>query len=297
MKPVSRRFEGTGGVRIAGDAYGDPGKPGILLAHGGGQTRHAWGSTARDLAARGWYAVTVDQRGHGDSDWSPEGDYHLVTYATDLLNIADGFRAPPAMVGASLGGLAGIIAQGELVPEDGRQGFSALVLVDVTPRVEQEGVDHIRGFMAQNMVEGFATLEEAAASIAAFLPHRPPPKNLEGLKKNLRLGPDRRYRWHWDPRFISERGQRSFTQEYTSRLLAAAQRLTLPTLLVRGGLSDVVSKARAAEFMELVPHARYADIAGAGHMVAGDQNDAFSGAVIEFLDAMRQAAAVRAFHG
>ena len=291
MTSVSMRFQATGGVSIAADAYGQPDAPGILLAHGGGQTRHAWGSTARDLAMRGWYAVAIDQRGHGDSGWSDEGDYHLSTYAEDLLTIADSFTRPPAMVGASLGGLAGMMAQGELVPRAGRRGFSALVLVDVTPRVEQEGVDRIRGFMAQNLEEGFGSLQEAADAIAAFLPHRPPPKNLDGLNKNLRLGPDKRYRWHWDPRFISERRQRSFTQEYTERLLAAASRLTIPTLLVRGGRSEVVSNERAAEFMSLVPHAHYADIAEAGHMVAGDQNDAFSSAVIEFLDATRHATA------
>lgn len=291
MTSTLRRFPGAGGLSLVGESYGRPNAPGILLAHGGGQTRHAWGSTARDLAARGWHAVALDQRGHGDSGWSDEGDYHLETYARDLLAVADSFPAAPAMVGASLGGLAGMIAQGELVPAEGRRGFSALVLVDVTPRVEQEGVDRIRGFMAQDMEQGFASLQEAADAIAAFLPHRPPPRSLEGLHKNLRLGDDGRYRWHWDPRFISERRQRSFTQEYTERLVAAAARLTIPTLLVRGGRSEVVSDEKAAEFLQLVPHARYADIAGAGHMVAGDQNDAFSGAVIDFLESNREAVA------
>jgi len=278
------RFIVADGVTLIGDAYGNPKAPSILLMHGGGQTRHAWGGTARDLAARGWHALAIDQRGHGDSGWSAEGDYRLETYARDLLAVADAFPVPPAVVGASLGGLAGLLAQGDLVPGEGRRGFSALVLVDVTPRVEKEGVDRILGFMAQDLEAGFASLQEAADAIAAYLPHRRPPRNLDGLSKNLRIGPDKRYRWHWDPRFVSDREQRLHTPERTKRLLAAASRLTIPTLLVRGGRSEVVSKERAEEFLRLVPHARYADIAEAGHMVAGDQNDSFSSAVIEFLE-------------
>jgi len=281
--PRRVRFTGADGVELVGDAYGNSEATTILLMHGGGQTRHAWGSTARDLATHGWHALVIDQRGHGDSGWSVDGDYSLDAYARDLLAVASTFPAPPAIVGASLGGLAGLLAQGDLVPGEGHRGFSGLVLVDVTPRVEKEGVDRILGFMAQNLEEGFASLQEASDAIATYLPHRRPPRNLEGLSKNLRIGPDKRYRWHWDPRFVSDRGQRLHTPERTDRLLAAASRLAIPTLLVRGGRSEVVSSERAAEFLKLVPHAHYADIAEAGHMVAGDQNDAFSTAVLKFL--------------
>jgi len=287
----SFRFERGDGVVLVGDADGPENGPPVLLAHGGGQTRHAWRSTARDLAARGWRALAIDQRGHGDSGWSRDGDYALELFAGDLLAIADGFAGAPALVGASLGGLSGLIAQGELAPAAGRRGFSALVLVDVTPKVEQSGVDRIRGFMSKHMEEGFGSLEEAAAVIAAYLPHRPPPRNLDGLRKNLRLGQDGRYRWHWDPRFVSGRPLGDFARAYSPRLKAAAAALAIPTLLVRGGRSEVVSDESVRDFLALVPHARHVDIGSAGHMVAGDENDSFSGAVIAFLEGARAAAA------
>jgi pimeloyl-ACP methyl ester carboxylesterase len=155
---------------------------------------------------------------------------------------------------------------------------SAVVLVDITPRVEQEGVDRIRAFMTARP-DGFAGLEEVADTIAAYLPHRPRPKDLNGLTKNLRKGADGRYRWHWDPQLISPARLRPNPE----RMLAAARALRVPTLLVRGKISDVVSEETAAEFRAAVPHAQYVDVSGAGHMVAGDRNDAFSEAVIDFL--------------
>lgn len=275
------RLERPGEPTLIGDRYGRTDAPAIILAHGGGQTRHAWGSTAEALAEQGWQALSLDMRGHGDSEWAANGDYSLDSFANDLLDAADGFAAPPALVGASLGGLAGMIAQGEMVPAE-RRGFSALVLVDVTPRVAEEGVKRIRGFISQHLETGFGSLEEAAQVIADYLPHRPPPKNLSGLRKNLRLGEDGRFRWHWDPRFIADR-ERSLTEDHTLRLLAATAKIQIPVLLVRGLRSEVVTDALAAELLSIVPHARYADVADAGHMVAGDANDHFTGAVTEFL--------------
>jgi pimeloyl-ACP methyl ester carboxylesterase len=291
MKPGAWRLERRGEPTLIGDRYGAADAPAILLAHGGGQTRHAWGGTAAALAEQGWQAVAVDLRGHGESDWVTDGDYRLDSFARDLLDAADGFAAPPALVGASLGGLSGLIAQGEMVPA-GRRGFSALVLVDVTPRVDPEGVRRIRGFMNQHLEHGFASLDEAAQIIADYLPHRPPPKSLAGLRKNLRLGEDGRFRWHWDPRFVADR-ERSFRNEDAERLLAAAAKISVPLLLVRGGRSEVVTDATATELQSLVPHARYADVPGAGHMVAGDANDPFTEAVTEFLLPLRAAVGAR----
>ncbi len=155
---------------------------------------------------------------------------------------------------------------------------TAVVLVDITPRVNPQGVERIRAFMTAKL-EGVASLEEAADAVAAYLPHRPRPKDLSGLAKNLRREPDGRYRWHWDPQLMSP--TRLARARDPERLLAAARSLRVPTLLVRGKLSDIVSEETAAEF--LAADACYVDVSGAGHMVAGDQNDIFSQAVIEFL--------------
>ena len=286
MKPERRVFRTRAGLALVADAYGDLAARPVVLAHGGGQTRHAWGGAAAALARRGWYALALDLRGHGESDWSPGGEYEFDVFAEDLADIAALLARPPVLVGASLGGLAALIAQGEAE----RDVFSAVVLVDVTPRMEPTGVARIRGFMTEHLERGFATLEEAADAVAAYQPQRVRERNLAGLEKNLRRGDDGRWRWHWDPRFM-QRESRLPPELSWPRLAAAARNLRVPTLLVRGRMSELVSEAAAREFLQLVPHARYQDVSGAGHMVAGDRNDAFSDAVIGFLSDLSPEAA------
>lgn len=202
-------------------------------------------------------------------------------FAEDLLDIADGFSEPPVLVGASLGGISGMIAQGEYA-QAGRRGFAALVLVDITPQMNMEGVQKILGFMSSNLEEGFASLEEAANAISRYMPNRPRPKDLSGLAKNLRLKEDGRYYWHWDPRFITGT-QRPQGSREPERLEMAARSIQIPTLLVRGRNSDLVTVAAAQQFAEIVPHSEFVDVANAGHMVAGDKNDIFISAVLDFL--------------
>ena len=272
-------FTGADGITLRGDAWGRPEDRPVLMLHGGGQTRHSWAGTAQTLAVEGWYAVSIDLRGHGESDWSPDGVYGFRPFADDTVAVASSFREPPVLVGASLGGISALIAEGE----SDSSVAAGIVLVDVTPRLERVGVERIMNFMNLKP-EGFETLEEAADAIAVYRRHRSRPKDVSGLAKNLRKGDDGRYHWHWDPAFI--RGSKGLTHsvvEEPNLLLAAARKLEVPVLLVRGRESDVVSETGANEFTEAVPHAKFADVSGAGHMVAGDRNDAFSGAVIDFL--------------
>jgi pimeloyl-ACP methyl ester carboxylesterase len=271
-------FTSADGLTLVGDAYGDPTHAPVLLMHGGGQTRHAWGGTARALARRGWYAVAVDLRGHGDSAWAADANYGLEAFARDLTSLARAFETPPVLVGASLSGLAGLLAAGEAEAPL----FAALVLVDVTPRLDRRGTQQIIGFMSERLADGFATLEEAADSIAAYNPHRPRPKDLSGLAKNLRQQPNGRYRWHWDPAFVTGMKPPDI-QPHHDRLFAASRALRIPTLLVRGRMSELVTVEAADEFLAMVPHAKFADVSGAGHMVVGDRNDAFTDAVAGFL--------------
>lgn len=268
-------FTGFGGVTLAADTYGDPSCPSVLLLHGGGQTRHAWGATAENLAAAGFYAVNIDLRGHGESAWARDGNYEIEAFARDILAVVAQLRSPPALVGASMGGLSSLAA------EHLRPVATAVVLVDITPRMEPEGVQRIVGFMTAHS-EGFATLDEAADAISEYLPHRPRPRDTSGLAKNLRRGEDGRWRWRWDPRFL-QGPPRSASQHYPERMNAAARALTVPTLLVRGRMSEIVSEEGVREFLEMVPHAEYVDVADASHMVAGDRNDLFCDAVIDFL--------------
>lgn len=271
----TRFWPGAGGLRLAGDEWGSPDRPLVILQHGGGQTRHAWKNVGEKLAAAGYRAVAFDARGHGDSDWAPDGRYGQDAMIEDLVSLVAALGNPrPVLVGASMGGGTSLVAIGEEHVD-----ATALVMVDIAPRVEADGVARIRAFMNRKP-EGFDTLEEVADAIASYQPHRARPRALAGLAKNVRLGDDGRYRWHWDPRFLER------VIDSHKRLLrfeACAARLRLPVLLVRGGLSDVLTEEGAREFLALCPHAEYVSVGSAGHMIAGDRNDAFGNAVIDFL--------------
>ncbi|MBM7367895.1 alpha/beta fold hydrolase [Gordonia hydrophobica] len=250
-----------------------------LLLHGGGQTRHSWDRTAAALAARGRDVYTLDLRGHGDSSWAPDGDYALDAFVGDLRAVLADRARKPVIIGASLGGITGLCTVGE-----NPDIAAALVMVDVVVNVEQKGIDRIKSFMTDH-IGGFADLEEVADAIAAYNPERTRPKNLDGLKKNVRLHDDGRWYWHWDPEFMkSDEGDEPRRHTDPARLAAAARTVTAPTLVVRGGKSDVVSDAGIAHMRELVPHAEIADVSAAGHMVAGDDNEVFAAAIVEFLE-------------
>jgi non-heme chloroperoxidase len=248
----------------------------VLLPHGGGQTRHSWKRTAERLAASGRTAVALDARGHGESGWHPSQDYSLDGFAADLIGLVATLDRPPVLVGASLGGITALIAAGEYPGT-----ASGLVLVDVVVRVEPAGVARIRDFMTA-APEGFASLEDVADAIAAYNPVRRRPRNLDGLRKNVRQHADGRWYWHWDPAFmrIDDEPQRRIDPD---RLRVAAARVTIPTLLVRGLQSDVVSDAGMADMLGLIPHAQTVDVQAAGHMVAGDDNDVFADSLEVFL--------------
>ena len=282
MQPDTIEFRTSrGNLRLVADAYGDPQAQPVLLAHGGGQTRHAWGNTAREIAGEGFYAVALDLRGHGESDWAQDKDYHFSTYAQDVIDVVQALGRQPIAVGASLGGISSLTAHSMA----DHALLKALVLVDITPHMEAEGLQRIRDFMIQHAANGFATLQEAADFVASYTPNRKRSSNHEGLRKNLRLCDDGRYRWHWDPDFLDRRDRRE-QDGATIRvnfLEEAARGLQVPTLLVRGRISDLVSPESAQAFLQMVPHAEYVDIQDAGHMVAGDQNDIFSTAVLDFL--------------
>lgn len=306
------------GLEIAATGYGDPADTPIVLLHGGGQTRRSWRTTASRLAELGWYAVAVDLRGHGDSGWSPDGNYHLDQFADDIRAISSALHTPPVLVGSSLGGLSSLAA----ISKD-PLAAQGLVLVDVSPFVELEGAERVLEFMSAHP-DGFASLEEAAMAVSNYrskpaVPNadlvpelngsnstsdtsnevaaagsdaeaRPStPKSSrrgEGLRSNLREVNGRFY-WHWDPQIIraNNNGQSPLNQllEGTDLAVGAAN-LTLPTLIIRGEKSDVLSPQGVARFLEVVPHAEFTTARNAGHMVVGDDNSRFDEVLADFLE-------------
>ena len=278
--PQTVEFRGVDDITLIADEWNRGAgsaadQPTMLLLHGGGQNRFSWKNTGQVLADEGLHVVALDSRGHGDSDRSADADYSLESLCADTLNVLDQIGRPVVLIGASMGGLTGILAADAAGP----QKVTRLVLVDVVPRFEKGGSARIRDFMF-NHVHGFDSLEQAADAVAEYLPHRTKPRSPEGLKKNLRHR-DGRWYWHWDPAFLTKPQDDPFMR--VEKLEQAAIDLTIPILLIRGKLSDVVSTDGVKDFLNKVPSAEFVELSEAGHTAAGDDNDAFSEVVVQFV--------------
>ncbi|AXN51705.1 Haloacetate dehalogenase H-1 [Mycobacterium marinum] len=277
--PRTVEFSGTEGITLVADEWNRDtaasGRPTILMLHGGGQNRFSWKNTGQILADTGLHVIALDTRGHGDSDRAPDADYAIETLTSDILHVLDAIGRPVVLIGASMGGLTGILVADRAGPDR----VTGLVLVDVVPKYEKDGSARIRDFMFTNL-HGFATLEEAADAVATYLPHRTKPRSPEGLKKNLRLR-DGRWYWHWDPAMMTAPGDDPELR--TENFERAAMNLTIPILLIRGKLSDVVSSEGVQDFLDKVPHAEFVELSNAGHTAAGDDNDAFTEVVVDFV--------------
>ena len=274
------RLDGAGLALAGSRHHGRPGadaSPSVLYAHGFGQTRRAWAATASILAAHGHAGLAYDARGHGDSGFNADDDpYTGHQFTDDLIVLAGELPRPPVLVAASMGGLFGLLAEARWPGL-----FRAMVLVDITPRWESAGLERILAFMTA-FPEGFASLEQAAESIAAYLPHRRPRGAGSGaLRGLLRQAADGRWRWHWDRRLVDELARDS--HRHQDDIATATCAVRCPLLLVSGGRSDLVSARTVADFLELAPHARHVQLPEATHMLAGDDNDLFTATVLQYL--------------
>ena len=285
------KFRGVGGLTLIADelnrgaesasgaaaaATSDPARPSILFLHGGGQNRYSWKNTSQILADEGLHVVALDSRGHGDSDRAPDANYTVDALCADTLLVLEQIGRPTILIGASMGGMTALPVAYQAGPEK----VTKLVLVDVVPRYEKDGSARIREFMSSGL-NGFESLEEAADAVAAYLPHRTKPRSSAGLKKNLRYR-DGRWHWHWDPAFLTAPMDDPFVR--VEKLEQAAINLTIPILLIRGRLSDVVSEEGVKDFLDKVPNAEFVELSDAGHTAAGDDNDAFSEVVVQFVN-------------
>jgi pimeloyl-ACP methyl ester carboxylesterase len=267
-------FRGAEGLTLVADAAGPEDGPVVVLTHGGGQSRGAWASGMRALAAEGYRAISLDLRGHGNSDWSAGAKYRLRDYAADLGEVLRALDRPASLVGASRGGQASFLAAAAHPDR-----VSAVVLVDVTPRTSPDGVEAVRAFLTRS-AEGFLRLEDASDLLFAFN-GRPRPASAEGLARVMRRAPDGRWYWMWDPaiarpEFVGSSSDAGF-------LRAAAGDVVVPTLLVRAGNSELVRDSDVADFLALKPDLEIAVVPGIGHMISGDSNHLFMPPVLDFL--------------
>ncbi len=274
---MSPRFEPIrlpgDGLTLAADAIGDPAAPAILFFHGGGQSRRSWRVTARRVAEAGYRGITVDLRGHGESDWAADGDYLLDAFGRDVERLLDVFDRPVSLVGASRGGQAAMVA-GSRRPDR----VSLIMLADVAPLISNTGVDRIREFLFASLA-GFASVDDAADALAVLL-RQARVKDAAGLRKMMREDGGRLF-WHWDPKTVSP----AFLNPPSEGELIeqAAAGLRMPTILVRAEHSDVVTEESVRRFRDLTPELIVVEAAGVGHMFTGDQNDAFAETLLQFL--------------
>jgi len=272
------KFKVESGLEIATSSWGSENDPLVVLMHGGGQTRHAWGVTGEKLGTSGFHVLSMDLRGHGDSDWHSDGDYSIESYKSDLVSILNQLDKPASLVGASLGGMVAMSLASDL---KNKKLTTALVMVDIGLYPNEAGANQVVNFMKSGG-KGFATLDEVSKAISGYLPHRKRPRDNRGLEKNLRLKEDGRYYWHWDPRFLEGKGtEREEGQKELN--IKNSQNIDVPTLLIRGALSNVVTQEDVDDFLFAIPHAEFEEIDKADHMVAGDRNDIFAASAIKFL--------------
>lgn len=262
------------GLELSGLAFGDSEAPPVLFFHGGGQSRNAWRSSARQVGEAGYYGIAFDLRGHGESQWASDGDYHVEAFARDVEALLKQFSRRVTLVGASRGGQAALIG-GARHPARVR----LIMLADVAPDMPDDGIVGIRQFFAEG-ARGYDSLDEAAAALSHHLaqPRMADPARLARSMRQDEMG---RWHWHWDP----ATGKEEFLHPPSENeaVLAAAARVTSPLVMVRAELSHLVSDSNTARFKALAPHLEILIARGAGHMFTADRNDAFAAQLLAQL--------------
>src|SRR2546422_1346682 len=258
-----------GGLRFHFLDWGTPGRPPVLLLHGGAQTAHSWDDVAPDLAAD-HHVLALDQRGHGDSERAPGGVYRRAAFVSAVRGFLDarGWSAA-TLIALSMGGL-NAIAFAASHPDRVR----GLVVVDVAPTVEPAGRDAIARQLTRRDFDSF---EEGVTAARAFNPRRTLENIRERLRHALRQTSDGRWTYKFDPAVF---GAADLELE---ALWEEVRRIRAPTLLVRGGESPILAAATAERFRRELPGCAVAEVSGAGHSVMGDNPIGFVAAVRPFL--------------
>lgn len=262
------------GLRFHCVEWGAAGAPPLLCLHGITQTAHSWDEVAADLAAD-YRVICLDQRGHGDSDWAPDGDYSRITQAADIAAVADALGLSQFLLaGMSMGGINAITFTARHPAR-----VLALVIVDVSPEIQRSGVESIRSFIqAADELDSFEAFVERAHQ---FNPRRSPENIRSRLTHNLKQLPNGKWTWKYDKYLRS--GDRRFEASALHNLWDDVRALACPTLILKGGESDILSAESAARLQAAIPGSELVSIPGAGHSVMGDNPEAFVAAVRRFL--------------
>ncbi|MCY3638371.1 MAG: alpha/beta hydrolase [Chloroflexi bacterium] len=270
------KFVDANGLRFHYLEWGNPDNPPMLLLHGFAQTCHSWDFVALGFSDD-YHVIVLDQRGHGDSDWAPDGDYSPETQQKDISAVVDSL------------GLEGFVLMG--LSMGGRNSFTyaannpgkvkALVIVDAAPQNMTQGTDNIRNFVQQD--DELESVDAFVDRVLQFNPRRDRQQVRGSILHNLKELPNGNWTWKYD-RALRRPGRRMGSDPDTEqRLWGYIRSLQCPTLLVRGGASDIVALDTADRMHQAIPNSRLATIEGAGHLVMGDSPSGFQNAVTEFI--------------
>jgi len=262
----------VGALRLHYLDWGGSGTP-ILFLHGGGLNAHTWDCVAVMLRER-YRCIALDQRGHGDSEWSPVVDYRFAAHVADIEGFIGSMGLErPILVGQSMGGLNSITYATR--HSDQMRG---MVIVDVAPEVSSSAAERIRAFTSTPELDS----PEAFLEAVKFNPLRDPAVLRRSLYYNLRETPSGKWTFKHDQRRRSDDAMRSFT-EARVRLASELSSIRSPTLVVRGALSDVLTDASAEKFARSLPNGRWVRVEKSGHNVQGDNPRALLDAMLAFF--------------
>jgi esterase len=263
----------VGAMRFHYLDWGGSGTP-ILFLHGGGLNAHTWDCVAVMLR-EGYRCIALDQRGHGDSEWSPVLDYRFIAHAGDIEGFIEATRLErPILVGQSMGGLNSLAYATRHSDQ-----MRAMVIVDVAPEVSSSGAERIRAFTATPELDSPEAFLERAVK---FNPLRDPAVLRRSLYYNLRQTPVGKWTFKHDQRLRSDEGMRSFS-EARVRLASELSSIRCPTLVVRGALSDILTDDAAEKFARSLPDGRWVRVEKSGHNVQGDNPRALLDAMLAFF--------------
>jgi esterase len=264
--PTSHEFH-LGRMRFHYLDWGNKHLPTIVFLHGGALNAHTWDLVS--LALRdNYHCVALDQRGHGDTDWahvddSGNADYSMEAQLGDTKGFADHLGLDKfILVGMSLGAINSL-AFAVNHPER----LSHLVIIDAGPEMRRPGSSRIRDFVQG--VQETVTIEAIIEKALEFNPRRDPKILRRSLMHALRQQPDGTWKWKYDTRRFQALDQEK-QRAARAALADGLSRITCPTLIVRGGESDVFHEEDGIRLAQRLPDGKFVTVPRAGHTVQGD---------------------------
>ncbi len=266
------------GLRLRYLEWGQPHAPALVLLHGGGQSAHTWDAFCL-AAARRFRCLALDQRGHGDSQWSQAGDYAMADHAGDIAAFVQALGlGAPVVMGMSMGGV-NAIAYAAAHP----LGLRGLVCVDIGPHAQHEPVDRL--LQGLDGYRWFDSPEDAARQLSRLGARREPALLRDTLSLNLRRLDDGRWTWKYDPRTLVGLSAQAI-MDARRPLWGVLDRITCPVLVLRGADSEIFSPDDAARFAGALADARWREVPRARHSIQTDNPAGLAQALFEFTDAL-----------